>query len=144
VTNGKGKYSKITEHFYLVEFAQPERHGLPGEPYPIELVQDNLFPLCRVLEVVRSKFGKPIEIVSGWRSELYNRKVGGARLSRHCKGDAADFRVVGVDAAIVHGACIELEAAGSIQIGGLGHYSTFTHIDLRPHRARWSGSRTKS
>ena len=144
-SNGKAKATKITQNFFLLEFAEPARHGFPGQGYPLEWIQDRLYPLCRVLEVVRANLGnKPITIVSGFRSPAYNAAVGGARKSRHMQGDACDFVVLGVSPDIVHATCDQLDAEGIVKIPGLGRYPGFTHLDLRPHRARWSGSRTKS
>jgi len=49
--------------------------------------------LCLVhrLQVVRDIFGLPIIINSGCRCKEYNKKVGGASLSVHLIGEAADW-----------------------------------------------------
>jgi hypothetical protein len=67
----------ITPSFAVEEFACRD-----GSPYPKELIGSRLLPLCQVLEVVREAAGgRPLRIISGFRSEAYNRKIGGARAS---------------------------------------------------------------
>jgi hypothetical protein len=43
-----------------------------------------------VMNPARERFGRPIHINSGYRTEAYNRKIGGAANSQHCKGQACD------------------------------------------------------
>jgi uncharacterized protein YcbK (DUF882 family) len=59
--------------------------------------------------------------------------VGGARGSQHLYGRAADIVVKGVKPSVVADYC---EAIG---MGGIGRYTTFTHIDVRDKKARWQG-----
>ncbi len=137
---------KITEHFSLDEFKQPERHGCPEVAYPAEWVPDRLTPLCTVLEAIRAFFGKPITILSGYRSPAYNTAVGGKKASQHLQGKAADITVEGVSAADVHEAILKLHKQGKIKLGGLGKYPGFTHVDVRDGQrlARWDGQRTEN
>jgi hypothetical protein len=52
----------------------------------------NLLVIAKTLQVYRDKVFKcPIKITSGWRSEHYNHKIGGASKSLHCLGLAIDF-----------------------------------------------------
>jgi uncharacterized protein YcbK (DUF882 family) len=137
---------KITSNFSLSEFAQPARHGFPSEPYPEKWITARLEPLCWALETIRSSLGnRKITILSGYRSEAYNRcsKIRGARNSQHVHGRAADFVVEGVLPSIVQTRVLSLCKGGFIRIGGLGNYPGFTHIDVRPgtRLVRWSGSR---
>lgn len=69
------------------------------------------------------KAGRPIPIVSGYRTPDTNRAVGGAPSSRHLQGDAAD---------IPAGLVTEIDAlrAGATGIGLSGHW--VTHVDVRP------------
>lgn len=43
------------------------------------------------LNALRSAYGHPLYITSGWRCEDYNRKVGGDKESAHLTGHAADI-----------------------------------------------------
>lgn len=89
--------------------------------------------LVRKLEDLRSVIGKPILITSGCRCERYNRYVGGAASSQHLLGAAADITVSGMAPNEV------AKAADKLHFGGIGRYNTFTHVDVRPGRVRWSG-----
>jgi len=44
-----------------------------------------------VLDPARERFGKAIHVNSGYRTEAYNKTIGGAANSQHCKGQAADI-----------------------------------------------------
>lgn len=56
------------------------------------VVIKNLQNLCyRVLQPLRNHYGKPIIISSGYRCRVLNDAVGGAPLSQHMRGEAADI-----------------------------------------------------
>lgn len=133
---------KITPHFTLSEFAQPKRHGLPYVPYPQAWVQSRLRPLCEALELLRSNLGgKSIVILSGYRTAPYNAKIGGARRSQHMAGTAADIVVTGCSPQQVYDMAREL--VEYTEIGGLGLYPGFVHVDVRRGPlVRWTGSRS--
>ena len=91
-----------------------------------------------------------IDVHSGFRNPLYNRKVkGAAGDSRHQYGDAADVaidangdgRVTYADSKLVAKAVEAVELAHPDLVGGLGLYtrtsSQYVHIDARGRRARW-------
>src|SRR5687767_13424867 len=102
---------RVTAHFDSTEFAQKGAHGFPGEPYPGHWIPPRLLPLCNELEVLREVLARPIRILSGYRSEAYNRRIGGARLSQHVQGKAADIAVAGVSAKRIHDLVLELRKA---------------------------------
>jgi uncharacterized protein YcbK (DUF882 family) len=91
------------------------------------------YELMDVLEKVREHFGVPVHISSGNRCKKYNKKVGGKSKSQHLLGKAADIVVDNVSPNVVHSFLDQLE------VGGLGKYNTFTHVDVRDGRARWDG-----
>lgn len=88
----------LSPHFSLPEFVKSQmalRHGIRNDPTPEHRAALKL--LCvKVLEPVRTHYGKPVRITSGYRSAALNRAVGGATSSQHSKGEAADFEVPGV------------------------------------------------
>lgn len=135
---------KISEHFDSSEFDQPARHGMPAVSYPQEWY-DRLALLCKALEVIRAAFGRPMTVLSGFRSFQYNEAVYREQgkvptNSQHTQGRAADITVEGVSAADLHAKVLELYKAGKIDIGGLGKYPGFVHVDVRrgwDHLARW-------
>jgi uncharacterized protein YcbK (DUF882 family) len=89
--------------------------------------------LVHCLQQIREHFNSPVIINSGFRCARHNRDVGGARGSQHLYGRAADIVVKGVKPSVVADYC---EAIG---MGGIGRYTTFTHIDVRDKKARWQG-----
>ena len=124
---------KISPHFTLKEFACTD-----GAPYPSNLIENRLTPLCEALEVIRAELGdKSLTITSGYRSEAYNSAIGGARRSQHVQGRAADIKVKGVPTKRVQQKIKALMEEGRIPLGGLGWYKSFTHYDIRGYRATW-------
>ncbi len=89
--------------------------------------------LIEVLEDVRQHFGVSVRINSGCRCAAHNKAVGGTKNSQHVKGTAADIVVKKVASAEV---CMYL-ANQYPNTYGIGRYNTFTHIDVRPRKARW-------
>ena len=47
--------------------------------------------VVKVLQPLRDKVGRPMNISSGYRCPELNAKVGGVATSQHCKGEAADI-----------------------------------------------------
>lgn len=91
--------------------------------------------LVDVLQKVRDRFGKAVTITSAFRTASRNKKVGGAPYSQHCYGKAADIKVSGVAPNKV----AEYVETLMPNTGGIGRYSTFTHVDVRATKSRWKG-----
>lgn len=91
--------------------------------------------LVEILQNVREHFGKPVNINSAYRTPAYNKEIGGATYSQHQYGTAADIRINGISPVDV-AAYVETLMPDS---GGIGIYSTFTHIDVRDVKSRWNG-----
>lgn len=91
--------------------------------------------LVQILQAIRSHFGQPVNITSGYRTVSHNKKVGGADYSQHIYGMAADIQVVGVKAEDVADYAEKLLP----NTGGIGRYKDFTHIDVRNAKGRWNG-----
>lgn len=92
------------------------------------------------LNAIRSRYGKPIVINSGYRSPEHNKAVGGVPNSFHTLGVAADIRPLTKnmgDLALLQQICDEMNPTG-----GVGFYDTFVHVDVRGSHARWD-ERTK-
>ena len=128
---------KLTENFSLHEFRCRDGSDVPEE------FMDNVRLLAKNLQVLRDHIGKPIRIISGYRSPSYNKKIGGARRSQHMTAKAADIKVSGMHPDDVREAILCLIKEGKMHIGGVGRYRTFTHYDVRGWNARWSGSGVK-
>jgi uncharacterized protein YcbK (DUF882 family) len=85
------------------------------------------------LQALRRDVGKPLVISSAYRSPEHNAKVGGAKDSRHMRGDAFDVVLAGHDPLAL------VMAAKRAGFTGFGYYpkaaSPFLHIDMGPPRA---------
>ena len=91
--------------------------------------------LVDILQNVRDHFGKAVTITSAFRTASHNKKVGGATYSQHLYGKAADIKVSGVAASVV----ADFAETLMPNTGGIGRYSTFTHVDVRKVKSRWNG-----
>lgn len=124
-SRAKDGENKLSENFKVREFACKDGSDTVFVSY--ELVE--------VLQKIRSHFGKPVLIHSGYRTSDYNRKVDGATYSQHLYGTASDISVSGVSPKEV-AAFVETLLPGT---GGIGIYDTFTHVDVRTAKSRWRG-----
>ena len=115
-----GKGYKISPHFTLSEMAC--RDGSDAVLYSTELMAK--------LEALREYIGGSVVINSGYRTPSYNKKIGGASLSQHTRGTAADVAVLkngkAVPAKLI--CCL----AQSLGFRGIGYISeTAVHLDMR-------------
>jgi uncharacterized protein YcbK (DUF882 family) len=117
---------QLTPHFKLSEFLVHE----PEDPSPEIL--NNLTHLAEALEKVRAIWGKPIQIISGYRSPKHNAQVGGVSGSYHQTGQGADITIEGISSK-------EVYKKLSNWLGGVGLYPFHVHVDIRPYKARWNG-----
>jgi uncharacterized protein YcbK (DUF882 family) len=122
---------QLTKNFNLSEF---NKHNFALN----ETVLRNIQALANNLQVLRDEVKKPIKITSGYRSPEHNAKVGGVKSSRHITGEAADFKIAGMTPKEVAAVIEKLIAAGKMEEGGLGTYSTWVHYDHRNVKARWA------
>lgn len=99
----------LTPHFTLEEFTHSPtavRLGLGNTPPPGAV--DALRALCvHVLEPLRAHVGRPVRVLSGYRGDALNVRVGGAPSSQHTTGEAVDVRVDGVPAVEVARWCLD-------------------------------------
>lgn len=116
-----------------------------GTPYPDKWRNNRAIDLALVFEDIRSFFGgKPIKVLSAYRTAKHNRSIGGAKFSQHLEGRALDLRPP-------QGVTLDQFYAGiktnAVRWGihGLGKYLTFVHVDIRPHDklVMWSGTGVK-
>ena len=101
-------------------------------------VQTNCFaaPLRGVLADMRSHFGRPVIVTSGFRSHSHNRRAGGAKRSLHTHCMAADVQISGVSPA-----AIARWARSHPTVGGVGTYrrTRSVHVDVGVRTASWGG-----
>ena len=116
---------KLSTNFKVKEFACTDGSD------PIFIDSD----LVNVLQKIRTHFGKAVTITSAYRTPTKNKACGGATYSQHLYGKAADVKISGVSPKKV-AAYAETLLKNK---GGIGIYSTFTHIDVRATKSRWNG-----
>lgn len=83
--------------------------------------------LINVLQQVRTHINQPIKIISGYRTEAYNKICNGAKNSYHLKGMAFDIRPYNCDLYELAILCAMYGAKGI----GIYKKQNFIHIDNR-------------
>lgn len=129
----------ISPHLSLGELACRD-----GTPYPQAFIDDGrAHRLAAVFEVIRAGCGgKPIAVLSAYRSPAHNRKVGGAKNSQHLHGRALDLRPpAGWRVSAFYARVLDLARTEIADIKGVGFYRTFVHVDIRPSArlVTWNG-----
>ena len=89
--------------------------------------------LLVLLDKIRDYIGNAITVTSGYRCKAHNESLGSKESSQHRKGTAADIQLAYHQPSQVADIA-ELMLEGG---GGLGRYTTFTHVDVRKSKARW-------
>jgi len=113
----------LSKNFFREEFACKD--GCGKDTVDSELID--------VLQDVRDEFLRPVSVNSGNRCEAHNKAVGGSDNSMHLYSKAADIRVGYIDQNKVAN-YLETKYPDKY---GIGRYKDFTHIDVRPNKARW-------
>lgn len=123
---------KLTANFQISEFSCHD-----GTRVPDKYIQNVLF-LAQNLQVIRNELGDPLTILSGYRTESWNKKIGGAEKSQHKLAKAADLTCKSKTPKQLHSLIRQLIKEGKIKDGGLGLYKGFVHYDVGESR-RWNG-----
>ena len=91
---------KLSDNFSLIEFTRSEtaeKNNVKNVPEQRHI--DALRELCEnVLQPLRDKLGKPVNVTSGYRNSHLNFLVNGRVNSQHVRGEAADINVAGMTA----------------------------------------------
>lgn len=128
-TYKKGDTSKLSANFKISEFCCKGNGCCSTAKIDTDLVA--------IVQKIRTHFGKPVTINSGYRCETHNKRVGGVNSSKHVSGMAADIAVKGVAPAEV------AKYAESIGVKGIGLYEgkdgNFVHVDTRTRKGFWYG-----
>lgn len=129
--------TKLTDNFSLREFRCKDGTDVPDE------YMDNVQELAENLQVLREHLGKPIRVISAYRTPKYNRKIDGARRSQHLTAAAADIKIKGLLPAEIKVIILDLIREGKMKEGGIGVYKGFLHYDVRGKKVRWYGKGIK-
>ena len=130
----------FSRHEMALSAGAARAYGFEYTPYPEEWVETRLRPLFAVLEKLRARLGGRRVIIiegGGYRPKEYDLErirrgaQGVSPDSQHHDGRAADIRVEGATPEEVHAALLALYDVGEIQLGGLGIYDHFVHVDIR-------------
>lgn len=133
--------SKISNHFswhealYLPTWSREatEADGLNA------IIRANLVVLFSKMDQIRDHFNKPIIVHVAYRSEAYNKLIGGAPSSVHMQGMACDFNIEGLDCDAVRQDILDnklLETLG-MRMEHLDG-SNWVHLDIgQPHPNRY-------
>lgn len=88
------------------------------------------------LDLLRERLGYPLYATSAFRSDLHNRRVGGAKKSEHLKAKAFDIQMHNVpDRAEFE------DEARAVGFTGFGFYPQYNFIHIDTGRAREWGRR---
>lgn len=74
---------------------------------PTEEIENHIKELAEALDGLRDAWGSPIRINSGFRCELLNKAVGGAKRSSHLTGYAADLYPVNGEVDKFYDFCVD-------------------------------------
>lgn len=108
---------QLTKHFKVKEFACKDGS-------PVVFIDDYL---VSILDILRSKIGKPVIITSGYRTPARNSSVGGAKYSYHMRGMAADILVKNMNTKELAKKLDEIVPDGC----GIIVYNNWVHLDVR-------------
>lgn len=120
---------QLTNNFHLDEFKCKDGSSTPQRLIP------SIQHLANQLQVIRDTIDKPIIILSGYRSDEWNKKVGGAKKSLHTKGMAADIKVPGMTPQQLIWVILRLQLDRKIHKGGTKKYASWVHYDIGRERS---------
>lgn len=122
---------QLTENFNLNEFQCKCGCEMPYN------VEKNIIKLADNLQILRDYLNKPIKLTNAFRCATHNKNVGGVKKSQHILGKAADIKVKGISPNEIADTIEHLMESGKFEMGGVGRYNTFTHVDIRGSKSRW-------
>ena len=122
---------------YMVLFPHFRSRGRTRNSLPPRYMWRNIAKTLRVIDAMSSYMRAPVKpLTSVYRSPRYNRAVRGRSRSQHLQNRAIDVQFKGVSAYTVSVVARRLRRAGRFK-GGVGRYSSFTHVDTRGSNADW-------
>ena len=121
----------MTKNFNIKEFECKCGCKMP------EFVKKNVIELAENLQIIRDEVGR-LDLTNSYRCKDHNSDVGGSTSSQHLVGKAADVKSESIKPKEMAQIVDDLMKSENFELGGIGIYNTFTHVDIRGTRARWS------
>lgn len=136
----KAWYDKQNIHYFAAQeftsYFDVHRRGVSNSAPP-DVLWPNILPTLRVVDALRAHFGRPIVLLSSYRSPSYNAAIDGAATkSYHKTFQALDIAVAEKSPRQVFDVLNKWRDERRFK-GGLGLYRTFVHIDTRGYNATW-------
>lgn len=131
---------RLSPFFGSDEFSCHDGTEVPQEHW------ENLLKLAKTVTIIRRIASVPLAVISGYRTPAWNTRVGGAKDSTHLTAEGGDFQPgLGMTVPELHSLVLRLHREGQLpDLGGLGLYKSWCHIDVRQaadgHLRRWTGS----
>lgn len=122
---------------YMVLAPHFKTRGRTKNSLPPRYMWRNIAGTLRVIDAMASRMRARVkDLLSIYRSPTYNRAVRGKSRSQHLANRAVDVKFHGVSSYTVTAIAKKLRTEGRFK-GGVGSYSTFTHIDTRGSNVSW-------
>lgn len=115
-----GKSNEISDHFSRDHFSC--KCGDCNKQFKISLT------LIGVLEHLKAKYGKKVEVLQGYLCEQRSNQLYGSAKDYHHRGKAVDIRIEGVELAELFR---EVESLQEVTGIGLVPQENYLHIDIR-------------
>lgn len=129
------RMKNVTPHMVLAPHFKTR--GSTGNSLPPRYMWNRIAGTLRVIDEMAGRMRAPVrDLLSIYRSPSYNRAVRGRSRSQHLENRAIDCQFRGVSAWTVTKTARKLRAEGRFS-GGVGSYSSFTHIDTRGQNVDW-------
>jgi hypothetical protein len=117
--------------------AHAKQRGSVWNSLPPRTMWRQMAPTLRVIDRVSMQLGQPVkEIVSAYRAPSYNARCPGAKSGSYHQANVAVDVQFSVAPSVVAQTARTLRSRGLFR-GGVGRYSTFTHIDTRGQNVDW-------
>ena len=136
-------YREFIKGLSLKHF-QPEEVTIQGKrvrngvenSLPPENKWEAIVPTLWIADLARRQLRFSLTITSAFRSESYNRAVGGAVRSQHLANTALDLIPSKGRVKELYDQLISMRNGGAFK-GGVGIYDSFVHVDTRGKNATW-------
>lgn len=91
----------------------------------------------RMLQALRTAYGKPMRITSGYRSPKHSIEVKKAQPGTHAQGIACDIACTGSEAYELIALAVQIGFTG-IGVSQKSNGARFVHLDIAERQAVWS------